>query len=455
MRGLRGWLSRTTGGLSPTFWYLWTGTLINRLGGFVLIFLAIYLTRARGFSPSYAGLVVGLMGAGGALGTVLGGVLADRWGRRRTLLAANLSTAASLLLLGMARDRYAILAATVAYGLTSQAVRPAFAAMMTDVVPARDRMRAFSLNYWAINLGFAFSAVLAGAVAQVNYLLLFVIDAGSTLAMAALVFLRVPETRPDLPGEPGGRRGGRPRWWPRDAVPRRGAGRAAGPGLGAVFTDRVFLGYVLLNMFMALVFLQHQVTLPIAMTRDGLSTVTYGSVIALNGVLIVAGQLFIPRLVRGRDSSRILAAGSVVTGLGFGATALAHTTGAYAATVLVWTIGEMMLSPANSTLIAELSPLALRGRYQGVFALSWSVAAFGAPVFGSLVQQHLGGGTLWLACGVVGLLAAAAQAASGPVRNRRMAALRAAEAGPVAGAVRRPAVGVPDPDITPEAAPAG
>lgn len=71
---MRSWIRDTTGGLPAAFWYLWAGTLINRLGSFVLIFLAIYLTKGRGFSDAQAGLVLGLAGAGGAVGTLSGGV---------------------------------------------------------------------------------------------------------------------------------------------------------------------------------------------------------------------------------------------------------------------------------------------------------------------------------------------------------------------------------------------
>ena len=52
---MRGWLRQAAGGLPRTFWLLWTGTLINRLGAFVVIFLAIYLTGERGFTQSQAG----------------------------------------------------------------------------------------------------------------------------------------------------------------------------------------------------------------------------------------------------------------------------------------------------------------------------------------------------------------------------------------------------------------
>jgi MFS family permease len=410
MRGLRRWASETAGGLPATFWYLWTGTLVNRLGAFVIVFLAIYLTTERGFSPSYAGLVLGLYGAGAALGVLVGGVLADRWGRRPTLLTAHLGAATAMLALGLVRDRYAIAAGALLLGMFAEGARPAFSAMMIDVVPERDRLRAFTLNYWAINLGFACSAVLAGMLAEVGYLLLFVGDAATTLITAAIVLTRVRETRPV-------RAGHRPR---ATGTPRRA-------GLHTVFADRVFAVFVGLNLLIALIFMQHLSTLPIAFARDGLSPATYGSVIALNGLLIVAGQLFVPRLLGDRDRSRTLAVASVVIGVGFGLTAFADTAAVYAVTVLIWTLGEMLHAPSNSTLIAELSPSALRGRYQGVYSLSWSAAAFIAPVVGGYVQQHVGNTALWLASAAIAGFVAVANLISGPSRERRTAALRAEE----------------------------
>jgi MFS family permease len=396
------WLRETAGGLPAAFWYLWTGTLVNRLGSFVVIFLAIYLTTERGFSAAYAGVVLGLYGAGGAAGVLLGGVLADRWGRRSTLLTAQLSAAATMLALGFARDRYALAGGALLLGMGTEMARPAFSAMMVDIVPERDRLRAFTLNYWAINLGFACSAVLAGLAAQADFLLLFIVDASTTLVTAGIVLSKVRETRPAA------------------AVP---AMAKAGPGLRTVFADRVFIAFVGLNLLLAFVFMQHLSTLPIAMGQDGLSPATYGSVIALNGVLIVGGQLFVPRLLGNRNRSRVLALSALITGTGFGLTALAGHALLYAVTVLVWTLGEMLNSPSNSTLIAELSPIEMRGRYQGVFSLAWSGAAFGAPIFGGFLQEHAGNTVLWLTCAGIGLTVALGHLASGPARDRRIADL--------------------------------
>jgi MFS family permease len=410
VRSIRTWTRETTGGLPRAFWYLWAGTLINRTGAFVIVFLAIYLTSERGFSASYAGLVLGLYGAGGAAGTMIGGVLADRWGRRPTLLTAHVGAAAMMLALGLAEGRVSIAVGALLLGMFAESARPAFGAMMVDVVPEKDRLRAFTLNYWAINLGFAVGSTLAGLAVQAGYLLLFVVDATTTLVTAAIVFRKVRETRPVR------------------RVPSSNRSTGTAPaGLRTVFADRVFGVFVLLNLFTALVFMQHLSTLPIAMGQDGLSPATFGWVIALNGVLIVTGQLFIPRLVKDRDRSRTLAVAAILVGLGFGLTAFADTAPVYAFTVLVWTLGEMLNSPSNSTLLAELAPSTMRGRYQGVFSLSWQAAAFTAPILGGYVAQHAGNTALWLGCGALCGLVAVGQVISGPTRERRVAALRSAE----------------------------
>jgi MFS family permease len=399
---VRHWFRDTTGGLPATFWYLWAGTLINRLGSFILVFLAIYLTRERDFSDAQAGLVIGLWGAGGAIGTMAGGVLADRWGRRPTLLTAHLGAAVAMVGLGFAREYWLIGAVALLLGGFAEAARPAFSAMMVDVVPDKDRLRAFSLNYWAINLGFACAAILAGFAAEADYLLLFLVDAATTTVTAAIVFLKVRETRPAGPTV---------------------VSSARAPGLGFVLRDRVFMAFVVVNLLMALVFLQHISMLPIAMGDDGLAPSTFGWVISLNGVLIVLGQLFIPRLIEGRSRAHVLALATVILGAGFGLTAFAGAAWFYAVTVLVWTLGEMLYSPSTSTTIAELSPDDMRGRYQGMLSLSWSAAAFVAPVLGGVVREGLGNTALWLGAAGLGFLVALAHVLSGPARERRAAAL--------------------------------
>ncbi|MFG2824320.1 MDR family MFS transporter [Kitasatospora sp. NPDC048365] len=382
-------VSETVGGLPQQFWWLWASTLVNRLGGFVVTFLALYLTAERGYSASYAGLVSALFGLGAAISALGAGVLTDRLGRRPTLLAAQLATAVFTAVLGFTDGPVAIAVVAFLTGLANNASRPAISAIIADIVPAEDRVRAYSLNYWAINIGFGVSAAAAGLIATHGYLTLFLLDALSTLLCAVLIFVRIPETRPD-----------------RTAAVAPGSKPV---GLGTVFRDGPFMAVVGVNLLLAMVFQQGSTTLAVDMGQHSITTAEFGLVASLNGVLIVLLQLPVTRWMEGRSRTGLLVAGALLIGWGFGLSALAGSSAAlYALTVVVWTIGEIINAPTMMGLVAELSPATARGRYQGVYSLSWSLASFLGPLAGGLLLDHAGSAVLWGTCAVVGTIAAVA-----------------------------------------------
>ncbi|WP_320780732.1 MFS transporter [Streptomyces sp. CRN 30] len=376
----------TVSGLPREFWWLWTSTLVNRLGGFVATFMALYLTLDRGYSASYAGLVASLHGLGGVLSSLAGGVMADRLGRRPTLLVAQASTAVAVALLGFVRDPVAIAAVAFLVGAASNASRPAVQAMMADIVRPEDRVRAFSLNYWAINLGFAVSSMAAGFIAEVSYRAGFLIEAGMTMACAILVFVKLPESRPT-------------------ATATAGKHTGDGVGLGTVLRDGRFMSVVGLSFLVALIFQQGSIGLPVAMGAAGFTPADYGLAIAVNGVLIVALQIPVTRFIEHRDPRRLLVVSSVLAGYGFGLTAFAGSVGVIALTVCVWTLAEIVNAPTQTGLVVRLSPTHGRGRYQGMYAMSWSVAALVAPLTSGFVIDRWGAEWLWGLCAVVGTVA--------------------------------------------------
>ena len=391
------WLRDAAGGLPATYWYLWAGLLINRLGAFAVLFLSLYLTQSRGASPATAGLVVGMYGVGGVAGTLLGGVLTDRWGRRRTLLLAHAAAAAALVALALGGPLGATAALVAALGLAHAMPGPAFVAAIIDVTPPARRSRAFNLQFWAFNLGMAGASLLAGLLAEQSYTALFLVDAAATAATTLIIAWKVPETRP-------------------------AAGSVPAPvgGLRAPLTDRIFLAFVLLTFLQALLNMQVSSILPLAMTADGLRPSGFGLVVAVTGALIVAGQLFVPRLIDGRDKARVLALSMAIFAVGYGALAAADTLWAYLACAIVWTIGGMLAAPPNAEINSELAPPLLRGRYQAVFYLTWPAAGFVAPALGGVSLQHLGGAH-WLLAALVGAAAAIGHLWAGPARNRRVA----------------------------------
>ncbi|MFE2939869.1 MDR family MFS transporter [Streptomyces sp. NPDC059255] len=379
------------GGLPSQFWWLWASTLINRLGGFVTTFLALYLTTERGLSASFAGMVAALYGGGGAVASIVAGVLADRVGRRPTLLVSQLTTAAAMAVLGFSRDPALIAVVVTVLGVTANAARPCIQAIIADLVPDKDRVRAFSLNYWAVNIGFGVASAAAGLIAEHGYLLLFLGNSASVLLCAVVIFLKVPETRPqDGPA----------------AADTADVSARPVTGLGAVLRDGRFMGVVLLSFLVSLVLMQYTTSLPVSMGKEGFSSADYGIVISMNGLVVVLAQIPVTRALRGVRPSTVLIIASLLSGFGFGLTALAHSVPFYILTVCVWTIGEIMHNPTSMSMAAALSPAHARGRYQGIYALALSGGTFAGPLLGGVVIDRFGSDTLWAGCAVIGMAAA-------------------------------------------------
>ncbi|WP_344611419.1 MFS transporter [Dactylosporangium salmoneum] len=383
--------------LPAPFWALWSGTLVNRLGTMVMPFTGVYLTQARGFSVAVAGLAMTLFGIGSLVSQLAGGWLADRIGRRATLCASMVSTAAVMLALGYSTGLVPILAGMLVLGLLIDAYRPASSALVADLVPARLRPKAYGLLFWAVNLGYAVAMVAGGWLARLGFSWLFWADAVTCAAFAVLVWRAVPETRP-----------------------QGGAGETG--GFLAVLRDRTMVAFTAITLGQALVYLQTVTMLPVAMTNVvGLEPSEFGMAMALNGVLIVALQPLVSAWLGRFDPPRVMALGLAVMGVGFAATAFVTTAWGLALTIVLWTAGEIITAGISGAIVAALAPAHLRGRYNGLNGFAWAAAAVIAPLAGSRLLTA-GVEALWFTVGAVGLLAAAGLLATGPAIRRRTAA---------------------------------
>jgi MFS family permease len=182
--------------LPRPFWVLFAGTFVNRVGGFVLIFLAIYLTEARRLTPAQAGAVIAAYGIGAIGAGPIGGALADRIGRRPTLVASLIGGGVSMFVLGLMTRTTTITAVAIATGLLYEMYRPVVSATVADIVSAEARPRAYGLMYWAVNLGASVAALLGGVLAAHSYRLLFAVDAITTAMFGVVLWAALPETRP-------------------------------------------------------------------------------------------------------------------------------------------------------------------------------------------------------------------------------------------------------------------
>jgi MFS family permease len=407
--------------LSPVFWVLFWATLVNRAASFVVIFLALHLTQDLGVSKATAGWVVGCWGIGSWLASPVAGVLSDRVGRRVTMLLGLVLGGLAVLAIAFAADLRVLFALAFLGGATQQCYTPASNAAIADVVPPEDRARAYGLIYWAINLGLTIGFAVGGVVPDRYLWLLFVADAGTTFVCAALVAWLVPETRPA-------------------AAHHEPALR----GLIRVARDGPFVAFAALHLVALIVFTQFQLALPLDMKLHGHGSRAFAWLMAFNCAGVVALQPWLTPRLRRFDGSRLLAVSAMLFGLGYGLNALvpdladalaglglggAHgwAFALYLVGAALWTVGEVVGFPVAASLVADLAPVALRGRYQGAFAMVWGFAMSVSPIFGGQVIDRRGATTLWSLCVALGVAVAAGHLVAAPARRRRLAELPAAD----------------------------
>jgi len=383
-----GRLRSVIGGLPPTFWTLWIGTLINRLGSVVLPFLAIYVTDKLSFTAAQAGTVAAANGLGAMIAGPLGGALADRLGRRTAMIGGLTVGGATMLGLGFCRGPREVIAVAFLLGVTGELYRPAFFAAVADVVPPADRPRAYGLLYWVLNVGFAIALPVAGLLSVSSPRLLFVIDAGSTFAFAFAMWRYLPETLPPRP--------------PGTAARRSSVSLALAP-----LRDPVFLALQVPFFATAIVLMQSQMALSIDLTSRGLSPEVFGMLLSFNGLLIVIAQPIILPAVTRAPRRIALAAGALLVGVGFGLHTLSASVPLAVVAVAVWTAGDMAQQSVIPAAIADIAPRALRASYEGASFMVWGLAGCVAPALGGQLLAHHGGDTLWLLCAGVGSAAAA------------------------------------------------
>ena len=363
-------------------WVLFFGTLLNKFGSFVIPFLTLYITR-RGYPLSAAGLALGAYGVGNLVASILGGYLADRLGRRQTIVLSMFSGAVAMMLLSQARTLPAIVALAVLAGLTGEMYRPASSALLADLVPAGQRVTAYSALRTAFNAGWAFGPAIAGFLAERGYFWLFAGDAATSVLYGILAFFALPK---------GSRAGIAHVSWGELARTLR--------------SDRVLPRILAAAFTIAIVFFQASSTFGLHVTHLGYSAATYGAILSLNGAIVVFFELPLTTLTRKFPAPRVIALGFLLAGFGFALLGLATSIPAMVACMVVFTLGEMLSMPMASAYVADLAPPSMRGRYMGVYGLTWTVALVVGPALGMSLLAA-GPSFLWLACGALGILAAA------------------------------------------------
>jgi MFS family permease len=357
-------------------WVVLGGDFVSAIGsGLTLPCLFIYAHQVRQLSYGTAGLVIAMIALASLAGNPLGGAMADRWTPRRALMAGLGVAAAGSVALALARSAAALLGAAGLLGLGVAVIWPAQDALLASVAGPAGRSAVFSVRHASMNAGLGLGALGAAALVSVShpgtFTAVYLADAASFLAFVpVLARLRLPAACDSGPG------------------PARPQPRGS---FGQVLRDRAFLRvWALTALIVTVTFGQFQSSFAGYATRPGgISTHGLGLAFAANTLTVVTMQLFVLRRLAGhrRTTGVALAAAAwaacwavaIVGGRLGGAAAEA----AFVTAMVIFALGETLLSPTLPAIINDLAPPEAAGRYNGLGTLAFTTGFLLGPVAGA------------------------------------------------------------------------
>jgi MFS family permease len=338
------------------YWAVVLGGAFTSLGGGVLVpYWGLYLTTTLHLSGGQAGVLLALAGGMGLIGAPLGGALADRIGRRRTLLIGLACSVVWCTAYGLLTTAGALLVLTL-FSVGSDIWSAAANTIVVDTVEPELRAEAFGLQRQAGMIAFALGPPLGAVLTLVASLRwIFWTNALASLAFFVFAWIAIPETRP-----------------------ARSEGDEP-PRLRHALRDRSLVLLTLGTGIAVMVYVQFDSVLGVFLHRDrGYSLAAWGAVFAISPVLVALFQFPVSRWAGRRSARAMLSVAAVLEGLALFILWPTSVLPVLIVAVVVVTAGEMILNPIASTVAAALAPPHLRGSYEAfvgvAFAVSWAPA---------------------------------------------------------------------------------
>lgn len=351
------------------------GILINRVGGYVTVYLTLIL-GVRHVSPGRISVTLVLGAIFAIAGSGAGGFFAVRIGSRLTIFASMIGSALFTTLLIFPAPFVIIVILVCCISFFNRAYSPAAATIVGRASPPGQRVKMYAFYQFAFNVGAAVGPVIVTYLVTRSLTALFLIDA-STSGLFAFAALRVPASADFRP--PAKRRRNY-RWLLRE--------------------DRRYILFCLSVVFVAIVYTQSVGALSFTFTIRHYDLQLLGVLLSANAVSVIIFQLPVSSITKRLRPWLPLTAGGFLICGSYGVLLAGFSLPVLIINVSGWTLGEMLVNPVRPTVAMAMSTEDSHGVYQGALSLAQTAGQVIGPSAG-VFAYSFGASLPWVAACVL------------------------------------------------------
>ena len=369
--------------------YIWVVVavrFIDGIGGTLLFpFFALYITQKFNVGMTQAGILLGISSLFGLVGSMFGGALTDKFGRKQLILFGLVFSAISTLGFGLVNDLNILYPLVIVVGLLSSVSQPAHEAMIADILPEEKRQEGFGILRVVANFSWIIGPTIGGFLANINFFYLFVIDAIISCIVAGIIYRTIPETKPKP-----------------HALEKSESFLQTVGGYRFVLRDTAFVSFIVANIIMLIVYQQMYGSLSVYLRDNhGINPQGYGFLMSTSAITVILFQFWLTRTIKHQPPFLMMAFGTIFYVIGFTLFGLVTTFILFALNIVIITIGEMIVVPTSQALVAGFAPEEMRGRYMAVSGLSWAIPSTVGPAAAGYILDNYNPNLLWYIGGVL------------------------------------------------------
>lgn len=368
------------------FWLVAFGVLLSSAGSSMIWpFQLIYISKTLTLPLSSAATLISISSITGLVVSLLGGAIADRFGRKLIMFTAQAAHAVAYILMSHANTYAGFVIPMTIMGAAMPFYAVGSDAMMADIIPTEKRSGAIAILRMTNNAGIAVGPAIGGIIVATSYTTAFYLAAAGMFAYSLLLLTSVRETL-------------------------KQTGIAHQPisemftGYFRVLKDGSFMGFVSAITIGMIAPLMMWTLLAVYINKYyGIPEYMYSWLPVTNALMCVFVQYPVTMLARRLRVKSAITLGMLVYALGVGSVMVMSNFWGFWFSMVVMTLGELILVPTGSKYVADIAPEQFRGRYMGVYWLTWGVARSAAPIAGGFLHDSINPQAIWWGGLAIGL----------------------------------------------------